>query len=78
VIVGSNPTYGMDVCLLCVLSGRGLYDDLITCPEESYRPWRAVVSDPENLMNKETMAHLRGYRTKNQNEHTRTTRTLAS
>jgi hypothetical protein len=32
--VGSNPSGGMDVCLLCVLSGRGLCDRLITCPEE--------------------------------------------
>jgi hypothetical protein len=33
----------MDVCLLCVLSGRGLCDELITCPEESYQLWRVVV-----------------------------------
>jgi hypothetical protein len=26
----------MDVCLLCVLSGRGLCDGLITRQEESY------------------------------------------
>ena len=44
-IVGSNPNGGMDVCLLlsvvsvCVLSGRGLCDELITHPEESYRLW---------------------------------------
>jgi hypothetical protein len=25
----------MDVCLLCMLSGRGLCDELITSPEES-------------------------------------------
>ena len=38
-IVGSNPTGGMDVCLCdyCVMSGRGLCDELITCPEESCR-----------------------------------------
>jgi hypothetical protein len=37
-IVGSNPGGGMDICLLCcVLSGRGLCDELITRPEESYR-----------------------------------------
>ena len=37
-IVGSNPTGGMDVCReYCVLSGRGLCDELITRPEESYR-----------------------------------------
>jgi hypothetical protein len=28
--VCSNPTGGMDVCPLCVLSGRGLCDELIT------------------------------------------------
>jgi len=41
-IVGSNPTEGMVACLfgmLCVLSGRGLRDELITCPEESHRLW---------------------------------------
>ena len=36
-IVGSNPTGGMDVCPLWVLSVRGLCDELITRPEESYR-----------------------------------------
>jgi len=37
-IVGSKPTGGMDVCCeSCVLSGRGLCDELITRPEESYR-----------------------------------------
>jgi hypothetical protein len=35
-IVGSNRAGGMDVCLCCVLSGRGLCDGLITLPEESY------------------------------------------
>jgi hypothetical protein len=28
----------------CVLSGRGLCDELITRPEESYRLWGVVVS----------------------------------
>jgi hypothetical protein len=49
-IVGSNPTGGMDVCLLwvlCVLSGRGLCDELITRPEESYRLWCVVMCDIE-------------------------------
>jgi hypothetical protein len=32
-------------CLCCVLSGRGLYDELITCPYEFYRLWRVVVCD---------------------------------
>ena len=43
-IVGSNPTEGMDdFCECCVLSGRGLCDELITRPEESYRLWYVVV-----------------------------------
>jgi hypothetical protein len=39
-IVSSNPTGAwMSVCCESrVLSGRGLYDGLITRPEESYRP----------------------------------------
>jgi len=41
----SNPTNGMDVCLFCVLSGRGLCDELITRPEEYYRLWCVVVYD---------------------------------
>ena len=37
-IVGSNPAEGTDVCVeCCVLSGRGLCNGLITCPEKSYR-----------------------------------------
>ena len=32
-------------CECCVLSGRGLCDEMITPPEESYRLWRVVVSD---------------------------------
>jgi hypothetical protein len=34
--MGSNPTGGMDICLLCmfVLSDRGLCDEVITRPEE--------------------------------------------
>jgi hypothetical protein len=38
----------MDVCLLwvlCVLSGRGLCDGLITRPEESYQLWCVTVCD---------------------------------
>jgi len=38
----------MFVCCDCrVLSGRGLYDELITRPEESYRLWCVVVCDLE-------------------------------
>ena len=38
----------MEVCCeCCVLSGRGLCDELITRPEESYRLWCVVVCDLE-------------------------------
>ena len=49
-IVGSIPTGGMEVCLLCcVLLGRSLCDELITRPEESYRLWCVIVCDLEAL-----------------------------
>jgi hypothetical protein len=54
--VGSNLNGCMDVCLLCVLSGRGLCDELITSPEESYRLWRVVVCDHENLVDEGAIA----------------------
>jgi hypothetical protein len=40
-IVVSNPTGGMEICVLCVfvLSGRGLCDGPIPRPEESYLLW---------------------------------------
>jgi len=34
-------------CECCVLSGRGLGDELITRPEESYRVWCVVECDLE-------------------------------
>ena len=34
-------------CECCVLSGRGLCDELITRPEESYRQWCFVLCDQE-------------------------------
>jgi len=46
----------MFVC--CELSGRGLCDDLITRPEESYQLWCVVVSDLENLKNEEAMTRF--------------------
>jgi len=47
-IVRSNTAGSMDVCLLYyVLSGRGLCDKPITCPEESQRLWCVVVCDLE-------------------------------
>jgi len=59
----------MDVCLLCVVS-RGLCDELITHPEESYQLWCVVACDLEKLekitlMNEdEGQDPLRGYRAK--------------
>jgi hypothetical protein len=41
-----------------VLSGRGLCDELITRPEESYRLWYVVVCDLENLKNEEAMTRV--------------------
>jgi hypothetical protein len=46
----------MFVCCPCsVLSGRGLCDELITRPEESYRLWR-VVCDQETSCEEEAIA----------------------
>jgi len=42
-----------------VLSGRGLCDELITRPEESYRLWCVVVYDLETTKkNEEAMARV--------------------
>jgi len=58
-IVGSNPTGGINVCCeCCVLSGRGLCDELITRPEECYRLGCVVVCDLENLKNEENMTRV--------------------
>jgi hypothetical protein len=43
-------------CVWCVLSGRGLCDELITRPEESYRMWRVVVCDQETSCGDEAIA----------------------
>jgi hypothetical protein len=43
-------------CECCVLSGRGLCDELITRPEESYWLWRVVVWF-RNLAYEEALAH---------------------
>jgi hypothetical protein len=43
-----TPGAWMSVCCECyVLSGRGLCEELITRPEESYRLWRVFVCDLE-------------------------------
>jgi len=55
----------MDVCRECrVLSGRGLCDELITRPEESYRLWRVVVCDLETS-DEEALAHWGACHAKN-------------
>jgi hypothetical protein len=41
-----------------VLSCRGLCDELITRPEESYRQWCVVVCDLENLKNEEAVIRV--------------------
>jgi hypothetical protein len=48
----------MSVVSVVCCAGRGLCDELITRPEESYRLWCVVVRDLENLMNEETMANV--------------------
>jgi len=45
-------------CECCVLSGRGLCDELITRPEESYRLWCVVVCDLRNLKNEVAMTRF--------------------
>jgi len=44
-------------CECCVLPGRGLCDELITCPEESYRMWCVVVWS-RNLKNEKAMTQV--------------------
>jgi hypothetical protein len=39
-----------------VLSGKGLCDELIARPEESFRLWRVVLCDHENLMDEKATA----------------------
>ena len=53
------PGSWMVVCCECyVLSGRGLCDELITHPGDSYRLWCVVVCDLENLKNEEAMTRV--------------------
>jgi len=51
-----------------VLSGRGLCDELITRPEESYRMWCVVVCDLENLVNENSMTRVGLQRQRKKNE----------
>jgi len=46
-------------CECCVLSGRGLCDELVTRPEGPYRLWRVVVCDQETSKNEEAKARYR-------------------
>jgi len=55
-------------CKCCVLSGRGLCDELITRPEESYRLWCVVVCDLENLKNEEALTRIGSQRHKKKNK----------
>jgi hypothetical protein len=45
----SNPTWGwvFFCCGCCVLSDKGLCDELIACPEESYQLWCVIMRDLE-------------------------------
>jgi len=56
-----------------MLSGRGLCDELITRPEESYRLWRVDVCDLEKITLvdvDEGQDSLRGYRAKRRKKNT--------
>ena len=44
-------------CCVVLFSGRGLCDEMITRPEESYRLWCIAECDLENLINEEVLAH---------------------
>ena len=50
-----------------MLSGRGLCDELITRPEESYRLWCVVVCDLENFKNEEVMSRVGSQRHRKKN-----------
>jgi hypothetical protein len=58
-------------CECCVLSGRGLCDELITCPGESYVLWCVVVCDLENLKNEEAMTRVGSQRHSKINKYAR-------
>jgi len=50
----SHRRHGCLCSECCVLSGRGLCDELITRPEESYRLWCVVVCDLETSIMRRT------------------------
>jgi hypothetical protein len=45
-----------------MLSGRGLCDEHLTRPEESYRLWCVVECDLETLKNEEAMTRVGSHR----------------
>jgi len=55
----------MFVCFdCCVLSGRGLCDEMITRPEKYSRLWCVIVCVLENLKNEEAMTQVGSQRHK--------------
>ena len=54
-------------CVCCVLSGRGLCDEVMTCPEESYRLCYVVECDLETSR----ISHVRYWATAPQGERAR-------
>jgi hypothetical protein len=52
-------------CECCVLSGRGLCDELITRPEESYRLWCVILCDLETSRMRRSWPALGRCATKN-------------
>jgi hypothetical protein len=59
----------MDVCLFCVLSGRGLCEELITLPEESYQLWHVVMCDHETSWYEEAIARAGLQSQRNNKQH---------
>jgi phage terminase large subunit-like protein len=55
-------------CKCCVLSGRGLCDELITRPQKSYWLRCVVVCDLVNLKDEEAMARVGPQRHRKNNE----------
>jgi hypothetical protein len=55
-------------CVYYVLPSRGIFDELITRPEESYRLWHVVVCNQETSWYEEQIAHagLQSQRNKQQ------------
>jgi hypothetical protein len=63
-IVCLNPVGGMKVCwVCCMVSGRGLCDELITCSEESYRVrcgwvWSCILDNEKALTHCGLLCHV--------------------